>query len=291
MGSILRTFKRWRWLAGLLASALLLSACNWEVPALPGNGAEQPEPGPFPKQLNDTGIDWCADANNDELPCPVPGFSGQDGEFGRDAAARDDQLDKVGTGAAGFDFTKLDSGGRPLWDQTQVWAPGGNAMDGNRWACVRDSTTDLVWEVKVDDASDLQHAGHFYRWYNPDPATNGGFSSNPAEETLCAGVRCDTDAYIAAVNARALCGVSTWRLPTVAELQGVAHLGAVQPAIDVAVFPNTASSGYWTVTPRDLRFTALGTGDFRVATVDFRSGEVIFVAPSTPRRVRLVHSD
>ena len=59
------------------------------------------------RPLNDTGIDWCADVSQNNLDCPVQGYEGQDGDHGRDALARKGQLQKIGGGAAGFDFTKL----------------------------------------------------------------------------------------------------------------------------------------------------------------------------------------
>jgi len=50
---------------------------------------------------------------------------------------------------------------------------------------------------------------------------------------------------MAYAKALALAGHTDWRLPTVAELVGIVDYRRHSPAIDTAVFPGTASSGYW----------------------------------------------
>lgn len=112
--------------------------------------------------FNDTGIDTCGSSDNNSLPCPVRGFPDQDGDRGRDALAHAGLLTKVGAGAAGFDFTKLDAAGQSL--------PASAAS----WDCVADNVTGLVWEVKRDQPGHLRHALNYHSWYDPDPAGNGG---------------------------------------------------------------------------------------------------------------------
>ena len=51
------------------------------------------------------------------------------------------------------------------------------------------------------------------------------------------------------MKSSALCGFSDWRMPTWLELQGIAHLGRSNPAIDPTYFPNTPSSGFWSGSP------------------------------------------
>ena len=68
-------------------------------------------PGWATAALNDTGITQCATDTQNNLPCPQAGFPSQDAETGRDAQQTAGTLTKVGGGSAGFDFTKLDSGG------------------------------------------------------------------------------------------------------------------------------------------------------------------------------------
>ncbi|MDG4596254.1 MAG: DUF1566 domain-containing protein [Candidatus Contendobacter sp.] len=152
--------------------------------------------------LNDTGVIKCANLTQNGQPCSQTDFPRQDAETGRDAQSG---LGKAGAGPAGFDFTKLDSDGKPL----DASAPA--------WDCVRDNVTGRVWEIKTDD-NGLRDKGWTYIWYNPDPATNGGDAGSTGGAT-CGGFlgnQCNTQAYTAAVNALnpKLCGFSDWRMPT-----------------------------------------------------------------------------
>ncbi|WP_006786419.1 DUF1566 domain-containing protein [Thiorhodospira sibirica] len=199
-------------------------------------------------RLNDTGIDWWADNSSNNLKSPVESHPGQDADFGRDALARQGQLQKIGAGAAGFDYTKLDANGRPLAIQNMPWSDGGNETDGTRWSCVQDNVTGLIWEVKVNDRNHLRHHGHTYTWYNPDPNTNGG-RAGTQNRGLCVGSDCDTLGYVQAINAQGLCGANDWRMPTRVELESLVHAGRHSPAIDISHFPHTPSNWFWSSSP------------------------------------------
>jgi hypothetical protein len=188
--------------------------------------------------LNDTGINWCTNADTNHLSCSATNYPRQDGIYGRDAQARAGTLTKVGAGAAGFDFTKLDAGGNPL--------PAGAA----EWSCVRDNRTGLIWEVKTADGG-LRDRNNTYTWYNPDNTTNGGSAGTEAGGG-CTGV-CNTHAYAQAVNAQGLCGAKDWRLPDVNQLLSIVHMGRTDQSIEETYFPDTAdtmlSGWYWSSTP------------------------------------------
>ncbi len=186
--------------------------------------------------LNDTGIDWCKDYDNNFLDCPVSGYPGQDGDYGRDALARQGLLEKVGAGAAGFDYTKLDANGSDL------------PASATEWSCVRDNHTGLIWEVKVDEPRHLRNREHTYSWYNPDPGTNGG-DAGTQDGGSCAGSACDTLGFVQAVNDRGLCGDGQWRIPTRMELHSLTHEGQAFPAIDTDYFPVPAGGDYWSASP------------------------------------------
>lgn len=209
------------------------------------------------KILNDTGITTCGNASANGQSCPQASFAGQDAESGRDATAT-----ITGAGAsrtAAFALTTLSA------DE-----------------CVQDNVTGLVWESKTAGAG-LRAATNTYTWLNSDAATNGG-AAGSANGGSCGGsAACDTQTYVAAVNAAKLCGFSDWRLPTVAELSGVVDSGAASGAAVNAAFANQRAASYWTATPK------ASAGDTSGAwIVDFATGAVGFTAKSTPASVRLV---
>ncbi|MEA1053293.1 DUF1566 domain-containing protein [Lamprobacter modestohalophilus] len=224
--------------------------------------------------LNDTGITFCGEADSgNNRPCTGAEPVGQDAYVGRDAAAAAGQLTKVGSGHAGFDFTKIANNGSALPD-TAVLGTG-----PTDWACTRDNVTGLIWEVKTDDGG-LRDKDNTYTWYNPDSSTNGGYAGIPNGGS-CTGSDCDTDGFVTAVNAQELCGATDWRLPDRFELGSIVIVDQTGPSIDVDLFPNTL--------PRQFR-SALpyaGISDF-AWTVDFYGGGVSAFRMNNDDAVRLV---
>ncbi len=189
------------------------------------------QPGPT-MPLNDTGITTCANASQNGLPCPVAGFPEQDAQSGRDVTHSDDS-----DGHAGFSFTKLDANGNPL------------AASAANWSCVHDNVTGLIWEVKTDDGG-LRDKDWTYSWYNPDGSTNGGSAGYSDNGNNCfAPVRCDTEKFVADVNAAGLCGARDWRLPSQFELLSIVNNNRYNPAIDTAWLPLTQSGWFWSSSP------------------------------------------
>jgi len=182
------------------------------------------------KDITGSGSASGGKANSSDRTYPA----GQDCHYDRDAAAR--QLPKIDGSAnpkEGFDFTALDARGQPT-------TPSAGATPHS---CVRDNLTGLVWEVKTNDGG-LRDQDHTYSWY--DSVHNYGGNPGLANGGLCfQRGRCDTEKYVADVNATALCGYRDWRMPTVKELGGIVHPGCVAPAIDLTYFPNTSSSHFW----------------------------------------------
>ena len=207
--------------------------------------------------LNDTGQTQCANTSDALVACDsaTTGDAStrprQDGRFGRDAA----NPSKVGGGAAGFDFTPLDASGNAI---ALIGSP---AVPAATPRCVKDNVTNLIWEVKT--ASGLQNSSYTYAWGN-----DAGIASCGASVSLC-----NTDAFVAALNAVDLCGetANDWRLPTVRELLGIVHNGLPSfsaAMIDVNYFPATQGGWYWTS-------DTYAPDPSYAWTVDFSSGSLV----------------
>jgi MOSC domain-containing protein YiiM len=207
--------------------------------------------------LNDTGIDWCADDTKNHTvegtkgekttSCRglAPNYPGQDGLHGRDALARARQLDKKGSGSAGFDFTKVCMTGEIAGEGNCPPNPSLGTGPKN-WACTRDNVTGLLWEEKT--TSGLHGMDNTYSWYNPDETKNGG-APGVQNGGRCQESDCDTQAFVQAVNSTRFCGVSDWRLPTRMELLSILDNSRYQPAIDTRYFPNTPAEYNWSSSP------------------------------------------
>ena len=122
----------------------------------------------------------------------------------------------------------------------------------NDWACVRDDTTGLMWEVKTVDSA-LRDRAWTYTPYDSNPLTNGGWigyrdsTSGDCVRAKMAEKSCNTEAYVQAVNASRLCGFDDWRLPRLTELVSVASETTRQsPSETPKMLPNIADGWYWT---------------------------------------------
>lgn len=182
-------------------------------------------------KLNDTGITTCSDESTNGLTCPVTGFEGQDGEYGRDVTHNDDA-----DGNKGFSFTKLDANGNDL------------PASASDWSCVKDNVTGLIWEVKTNDGG-LRDKDNTYTWYNSDANTNGGYAGYSNGGSCPDSGNCDTEKYVASVNAAGLCGANDWRMPSKEQLRSIVNYATINPAIDIDYFPHTQSDWYWAASP------------------------------------------
>jgi len=192
--------------------------------------------------INDTGITQWGNATTNNLFFAQAAFPGQDADHGRDA---NPAVNSNANGKAGFDFTKLDAAGQPLANQAASYA-------ATPWDCVQDNVTGLMWEVKTITASSLRNKNNIYTWYNSTGVNDGGNTGSSAATPACnTGGQCDTEKYVAAVNAVGLCGFSDWRLPAKESLRSIVDysIASPGPTIDTAYFPNTVGSWYWSASP------------------------------------------
>ncbi len=242
--------------------------------------------------LNDTGTTTCTNQSSTMQTCPQAGFPMQDGETGRDVTDSDPS-----DGLAGFSFTKLDAAGVPLINQAATY-PYINVPPNSSqalWDCVRDDVTGLTWEIQTDVPNDLRNYAWTYSWYNNSGGNDGG-DIGAANGGVCIdGANCDTEKYVAAVNAATLCGFSDWRLPSEDELFTLAIVappgsGALR-GTDPNYFPHNYSTNgnsdngytYWSSTPS-------ASASASAWTVQFKSPfPVQAAAPKTvPASIQLV---
>ena len=211
--------------------------------------------------LNDTGITVSGNGTSGiNATCTKAiqngGHVPQDCDQGRDADPTI-AANKVGTGVAAFDYTKLGSDGSEIPVQNGTWSESGTEAEGTHWSCVRDNVTGLIWEVKTTTGT---HAFTVKgTWQN----------RNDLADTT---------------NTEGLCGLTNWRVPSLTELLTIVNNGRQNPAFDLARFPNGKSQSYWTSNP----ISGVGTNAW---TVNFFAGIGNSKAKTSNFQVRLVSGD
>ena len=214
--------------------------------------------------LNDSGILKSGNGTSGINTTCTEAIAGaeQDCASGRDA---DTTLSKIGTGPAGFDFTKLGANGEALAVQTAAWDDGGDEAAGTIWSCVRDNVTGLVWETKTNDTSP-HSVDEKVTWANRD---------NLAGTT----------------NTEALCGIDDWRVPSIMELATIVNNNKQDPTFDITRFPNGKSQAYWSSNPDVNDGTKAWTINFysginnlktKVSTFQVRLVSGTYLANGTP---------
>jgi hypothetical protein len=183
----------------------------------------------------------------------------------------------LGAAPSGTTYSKIANNGSVLADSATL---GTGATD---WACTLVNATRLVFEVKRDAPGTLRDYRNSYTWYDTDGSRNGG---NPGSVGggMCAGSNCDTQGYVAAVNAAALCGYTDWRLPNRVELQSIvatANQGTGTPTVDAAFFPNLTAGAYWAAS----NFAGNAAAAW---VVHFDDGRATWREKDTPRAVVVV---
>jgi len=231
-------------------------------------------------KVNGTGITWGANypAGNNSS-CIGETIDQQDCYGGRDISYADDS-----DGRAGFSYIKIASDGSEM------------SNDATEWDCVKDQVTGLTWEVKkggnaIQGDEGLHDADDTFRWYNTDASSNGGANGfDNSGNNSCSGYAdgdssryCNTQAYVARVNAEGHCGYGNWRMPSRKELLSLVDFGDVAPMIDRNYFP-TGGVYVWSGTP-------LAFGNTSAWGVYFAYGNSFNLDRRNSRRVRLVRSE
>ncbi|WP_230659792.1 Lcl C-terminal domain-containing protein [Psychrobacter sp. I-STPA10] len=235
------------------------------------NPNPSPNPTPIPSgqsKLTATGITWCGNADKNMLECSLQ--------------------------ALGKNWYGLRQDGEVQAGKKMSYT----TLNRNRSECVRDNVTGFIWEQKTNDGG-LRDRNHQYTWYNPDPKTNGGAvgyqdkhevssSQNLPYGQACNNTlaKCNTYAYIQALNNANYCGYNDWRMPTLEELQSIIDYGRNKPTIN-PIFshtPSTEFSLYWSSSPAALN-------DSDVWGISFGSG-YSYTGPKTNNSyIRAVRSN
>lgn len=227
-------------------------------------------------RLNDTGITFGGEplsGNNAGCTSSGANIAQQDCSNGRDA---NPSLNGAADGVAGFSFTKISNAGSTLPASATL----GSAA--NDWACTYDNVTGLLWEVKT--TAGRRSSAHTYTWFSSDASNSAGASGTAGGGTCGDGAgTCDTEKYAATTNAVTLCGRNDWRMPHIKELEGIAQIGLVNPAIDSVWFPATPGSLFWSGSPD-------AGGAANAWTVEFYNGLAGIGDRSSAYRVRLVRT-
>lgn len=122
------------------------------------------------------------------------------------------------------------------------------AAGASGWACARDAVTGLTWQV--------------------EPGV-----SQPGATAFA-----DVQALVDAANSARLCGAADWRLPEVAELDGLVHAGrtagvaaSTDAFTDLAGLANQARAIYWSNTTYPDDAQSAWVVDFSIGTVGVRN--------------------
>lgn len=148
-------------------------------------------------------------------------------------------------------------------------------VKGHKGQCLQDEHTGLMWELKQNHSHSLHYKNHTYSWYNPKVKIG---KQNAGK---CTGSRCDTSAFIMAVNAAKLCGYNDWRIPNREELRSIVDYSRFNPVLDRRFFPNTLAASYWTSSQDS-------TSKSHAWTLNFKYGDGYYNKISNPSHIRLV---
>lgn len=158
--------------------------------------------------LNDTGIKKFFDGSkmvDVETDAIKANYPGQDASHG---------FDKTD---GGFKFTKLDSKGVALSDQTST-----------NYSCVKDERSGLIWEIKSDDSKSPRYK---YSGFTHEILGNVAHVDEVKQANCNKGAdlkECSTKAYVEYLNKEKYCGKDDWRLPTAMEQYNILDLGTTE---------------------------------------------------------------
>ena len=265
--------------------------------------------------LNDTGYTAFSNETVFNLNQEPGTHPGQDASFGADSMSNEDF-----DGEDAFNLTKLDWNGNELSANASNWSCVRDNVTGLVWEAKdgenayhpsiednEETEEDESAEHYVDHPNLWRGKDMRYYWHNEDEKTYGGSSGfegfelkddNPISVS-CAfkpGVDedgnilvardyklfCSTKVYIKEANKFALCGYKNWRLPTSAQLRGLAdYQTSSESMLDTRYFPNAQPEEYFAI-------DANAEKDGSTHCFDFGTGRTELCHKGGSRHVRLV---
>ncbi len=138
-------------------------------------------------------------------------------------------------------YTKISNSGAALPDSAVL------GTGQTNWACTRDNTSGLIWEVKTADGG-LRDMNKTYTNYDDptQPQKQARGFVNPTQAEIDAAS--NSIGLSLAVRGASLCGYNDWRMPSKDELLAIVDISNV-PTINATYFPNTPSSLFWSGSP------------------------------------------
>jgi len=166
-------------------------------------------------------------------------------------------------------YIKHDNNGKSLEDNNE------------KWTCVHDTSTGLMWEVKSKDDA-MRRSTNLYSWYSP---VHTAITGKPDGGRCKGGTDCDTHAYVQAMNKQNYCGHNDWFLPTREQMQTLVYFdnGDEKVKINKKYFPQTMPSWYWTASEHN-------SSNALAWYVLFRNGVALNDLKERPKHIRLVRS-
>ncbi len=169
---------------------------------------------------------------------------------------------------------------KPKWQKiNQQGQPVGIKL--GPWHCAKDNTTELTWEVKS-----WHETAHYYKatYSYYDPLTKQGVIDGGSCQQGNEWYPCDVSDHIETLNKQAYCGITTWRLPTLAELKTLIYRDNIKGKllINGYIFPRNTKSIYMTADTSQIN------GQLKITMMDFWREQVQQRNADVVANVRLV---
>lgn len=116
--------------------------------------------------------------------------------------------------------------------------------------CVRDNATGLIWQGQTPSNTGLRANNQYKTNYD----STSDMQKQNFDGTISVPTQVEIEAitnsigFKNAINTSKLCGINTWRIPSLVELTSIVK-NTEYPSIDNSWFPNTVGIEYWTSSP------------------------------------------